>query len=149
MTTRQLRIPLSLETADSHAAQAFALGRSCLPLLRDELLCHADGTLQSLARDLIAAIGRRGILKARAVHDLDALTDLLDQHVVAGSQEVARWYPGDEVCDPYCVVETVHGPAAQQLLPLLERLVALRHAVERVLDIVHAERALDDVRQGI
>lgn len=147
MTAQQLDLALSLETVDGHAARAFALARGCLPLLRAELLHHVDGTLKALARDVILVIERRAIFGSRAVHDLDVLVDLLGRHVAAASTDVPRWYPGDATCDPYCVVETVPGQKAHRLTPLLERVVALHRTVGTVLDIVHSERALADIRR--
>lgn len=149
MTMHQLSLPLSLETVDSHAAAAFGLARGCLPVLKQGLLFDGDGLIRTLARDLVGAIERRTLFSAGTVNDLGALREALAARVAAGSRDVAHWQGGDEGCDPYCVVETELTAEAERLAPMLDRIRALHHAVEQVLDVLHAERALADARRHV
>ncbi len=143
-------LPLAFDNIEIRAAEAFAASRHCAVALRQDVIPYLRPQERPRAERLISVIERQRIFDQGALNEIDGLADLISRRILNGTT-TAEQFVADE-----CDIEggrvlthehrTEEADAFARALPLL---LELTDCLQDVFDLMHASRALDDLRQRI
>lgn len=142
-------IPTAHEDVDALAASAFALARDCDIAIREDVL-HNLGPLERTGPGrVLRAIEHHNIFDRELLVEIDVLMGKLDQLIAAGTTEVWHFDASENnVSAPDAWKEHHRNHQAGELSRALVTIRGFRNALLAVHDLMHAERAIERLRQA-
>lgn len=138
------------DTIEVRAAEAFAASRDCATALNRDIIPNLQPRERSGPKRLLSAIERRRIFDSGTLIELDVLIERVSRRIHDGS-EYFEQYVADE-CDATgggTIRHCQRTPEAEVLARALQVLLVFNQALLDVHDMMHAMRALEQLRQRI
>lgn len=138
------------DIVEMRAADAFAASRDCAYELRRDVIPNLGPHERRGAQHLVSRIDSQRIFDQEALNDLDAVIEAVKRRIDDGTTTVEQFTA--DVChiDGGAVQTHRHRTADSEALVLaLPFLLDLRDSIHEVFDVMHAIRAVDELRQRI
>lgn len=138
------------DTIEGRAAQAFAASRDCVTALNTDIIPNLQPRERSGPKRLIAAIEHRRIFDKETLSELDVLIEKVFRLILDGSTNVEQFVADECHTDGGGTITQLHrAPEAEALARALPFLLEFNQALLDVHDLMHAIRAVDELRQRI
>ena len=142
--------PLEYENIEALAARAFSISRLCAMALHADVLPNFGPQDRRGAKRLLAAIENRKIFDDEPLIELDVLIDKLSREIAKGTKVVE--VTDNDPCNFSSNAswnELQRTKEADDMSRALTALLELQEALHAVHDLMHAERALEQLRQRL
>jgi len=147
--THQL-LPINYDNIEAIAASAFPKSRDCVTAVRLDGLHNIQPLERVGFERLIKAIDARQIFTAEILEELDVQIDFLTREIANGTT-VHQHFDYDEcnVSAPACWQEKHRTERADELGRAMIMFLDLNETLQAVHDLMHAQNALDALRQTL
>lgn len=144
-------LPQGFDTVEVRAADAFAASRDCADALRHDVIPNLQKPRDRRgAERLISAIERQRIFDQDTRNELEGLIETVSRRILDGTTTTEQFVADDCHIDGgggyMHRQQTEEADALARALPFL---LALNDYIHDVFDLMHAIRALDELRQRI
>lgn len=142
--------PLDYENIEGLAASAFSISRLCATALHADVFPNLKPQDRHGAKRLLARIENRQIFDKESVVELDVLINKLSREIAKGTDvvEVVDNDPCNFSSDA-AWKESHRTREAEDMSRALTVLLELQETVHAVHDLMHAEQALERLRQRL
>lgn len=143
-------LPLGFDNIEFRAAEAFAVSRVCVTALRQDIIPNLQPRERRGAEHMILSIRQRRIFDQETLNELDALIDIVSRRILDGTTTSEQFVADDCHIDGGNVLKhRQRTDEADELSRALPVLLELQNCLHDVFDLMHAARALDELRQRI
>jgi hypothetical protein len=147
--THQL-LPITYDNIEAIAAAGFAKSRDCITAIRMDVLHNIQPLERVGFERLIKLIEARQIFKPEILEELDVQMDFLTCEIDKGTTvHQHRDYDECNVSAPACWQETQTTQRADELGRAMIMFFELYETLQAVHDLMHAQEALDALRQSL
>ena len=143
-------LPITYDNIEAIAAAAFPKSRDCVTAIRLDVLHNIQPLKRVGFERLIKAIEARQIFKPEILEELDVQMDFLTREIGKGTTvHQHRDYDECNVSAPACWQETRTTERADELGRAMIMFFELYETLQAVHDLMHAQDALDALRQTL
>jgi hypothetical protein len=141
---------VTFDNIDAIAAAAFAVARDATTGLRVDIIPNLPPRERLRCENLIAAIDRRQIFQRNFPDALDVVIETVSKRILEGTTTFEQFFPDEYHVNGGGIIRSQERTEqADGLARALPFLLELQELVLAVHDLMHAERALGELRERL